>query len=320
MTSFNRNFPRRNDGNPDTLAFIASPEIVAAYAVAGRLSFNPLADALSMPGGRSLPRCEPPGSRARPAPRAASSRDASGYIAPPPDGEHGSRCASPRTASACRSSSRSLRGTAADFVELPLLLKARGKCTTDHISPAGPWLRFRGHLDHISDNMFTGAVNAFTGEPATTRNLLTGERGQGRSARSRAPTSAAGLRWVVVGDENYGEGSSREHAAMSPRLLGAAAVIARSFARIHESNLKKQGLLPLTFADPADYDAVRETDRISLHGLARARRRPVARRRCCTTPTAPEEPDRSCATRSTPSRSSWFRAGSALNVLKRQKA
>src|SRR5262249_26555884 len=149
-----------------------------------------------------------------------------------------------------------------DLERAPLLLKAKGKCTTDHISPAGRWLRFRGHLDAISDNMFTGAINAFTGEAGTTINLESGEQNVSVPTVARA-YKAHGQRWVVVGDENYGEGSSREHAAMSPRFLGCAAVIVRSFARIHESNLKKQGILPLTFADPADYDRVRETDRVS---------------------------------------------------------
>ena len=153
-----------------------------------------------------------------------------------------------------------------DFLELPILLKAKGKCTTDHISPAGPWLRYRGHLNNLSDNMFLGAVNAYTDEAGKGLNQLTGEREQPLPEIARQYKSQ-GLRWVVIGDENYGEGSSREHAAMSPRLLGAAAIMVRSFARIHESNLKKQGLLALTFEDPADYDRVQATDRISLVGL-----------------------------------------------------
>jgi aconitate hydratase len=146
---------------------------------------------------------------------------------------------------------------------MPLLLKTQGKTTTDHISPAGPWLRFRGHLDKISDNMFTGAIRAGTGERGTTRNPLTGETAQATPAVARA-LKAAGKRWIVVGDENYGEGSSREHAAMSPRHLGCAVVLTRSFARIHESNLKKQGILPLTFANPADWEKVREDDQVSV--------------------------------------------------------
>ena len=202
-----------------------------------------------------------------------------------------------------------------DYSELPLLFKAKGKCTTDHISPAGPWLRFRGHLDNISDNMFSGAVNAFTGEVGKTSNQLTGERGLPVPEVARA-YKAGGTMWVVVGDENYGEGSSREHAAMSPRLLGAAAVITRSFARIHESNLKKQGVLPLTFADPADYEKVRETDRVTVAGM---------------TDLEPGTPltvvlnhDDGSQDRIQVNHSlnleqiEWFRAGSALNVLRKQ--
>ena len=153
-----------------------------------------------------------------------------------------------------------------DLVDLPILIKTLGKTTTDHISPAAPWLRFRGHLERFSDNMFMGALNAFTGERGRGRNVLTGERGQAIADVARQYRTQ-GLRWVVVGDHNDGEGSSREHAALSPRLLGAAAVIARSFARIHESNLKKQGLLGLTFRDPEDYEQIREDDRLSLVGL-----------------------------------------------------
>src|SRR5207302_7069629 len=153
-----------------------------------------------------------------------------------------------------------------DFKDMPVLLKAKGKTTTDHISPAGPWLSLRGHLDKFSDNMFMGATNAYSGETGKAKNVVTGETGLAISKVARQ-YKAAGLKWVVVGDHNYGEGSSREHAALSPRLLGGVAVIARSFARIHESNLKKQGLLALTFSDPAEYDSIREDDRISLLGL-----------------------------------------------------
>ena len=199
---------------------------------------------------------------------------------------------------------------------MPLLLKTKGKTTTDHISPAGFWLRFRGHLDRISDNMFTGATNAFTGERGKTIDQLTGARAQDVPKVARA-YKAAGRKWVVVGDENYGEGSSREHAAMSPRYLGAAAIIARSFARIHESNLKKQGVLPLTFADPADYEKVREMDRITLTNL-----RDLA-------PGVPvaailhhdDGTTESIQLRHTLNQEqiAWFRAGSALNLLRRQE-
>ncbi len=205
----------------------------------------------------------------------------------------------------------------ADYAELPLLIKARGKCTTDHISPAGPWLRFRGHLDNISNNMFEGAINAFSGNAGTTKNLLEDQGEQPVPDVARA-YKAQGRKWVVVGDENYGEGSSREHAAMSPRLLGAAAVITRSFARIHESNLKKQGVLPLVFTDPADYDKVQEEDRISVCGLSGlAPGRPVK----VVLHHRDGREDRLQTRHSfNAEQIEWFKAGSALNVLRTQTA
>src|SRR5262245_23154341 len=262
VTSFNRNFPARNDGSRETLAFIASPEIVAAYALAGRLSFNPLKDEL--PGGDGKPFKLAAPAPAPDLPARGFVKDLQGYLPPAADGS----TITIRVAPDSKRLQLLTPFTAWDgkpFEKLPLLLKAKGKCTTDHISPAGPWLRFRGHLDNISDNMFTGAINAFSGDAGTTKNLVTAEKlPVPRVARDY---KARGSRWVVVGDENYGEGSSREHAAMSPRFLGGAAVIVRSFARIHESNLKKQGILPLTFADKSDYDKVREDDRVSIVGL-----------------------------------------------------
>ncbi len=311
VTSFNRNFPRRNDGSPDTLAFIGSPEIVAAYAIAGRLSWNPLTDPLTAPDGRTF-RLAAPGA-APDLPSGGFVRDEQGYLAPPDDGGGVDIRVAPDSKRLQLLSPFS-PWDSKDFEKLPLLVKAKGKCTTDHISPAGPWLRFRGHLDNISDNMFIGAVNAFSGDAGKTRNPLSGEAGQPVPAVARA-LKAKGMRWIVVGDENYGEGSSREHAAMSPRHLGAAAVIVRSFARIHESNLKKQGILPLTFADPSDYDKVRETDRISVLGLGTlAPGKPLAavihhedgsEDRITLNHTLNDE------------QIGWFRAGSALNVLKR---
>jgi len=250
VNTFNRNFPGRNDGNPETLSFIASPEIVMALGLAGRLSFNPLSDAL--PGGVRL---RPP-APADEVPRSGFPSASEGCVLPPEDGSSVEIVLDP--------SSPRLQllepfppWDGRDFTDCPVLLKAAGKCTTDHISPAGPWLAFRGHLDRISDNLLTAATDAFSGRPA-------GDRVPKRAREYKSQ----GRRWVVVGDWNYGEGSSREHAAMSPRHLGAAAVIARSFARIHETNLKKQGLLPLTFARPEDYDRVREGDLVSITGLA----------------------------------------------------
>ena len=264
VTSYNRNFPRRNDGQPTTMNFIGSPELVTAFALAGRLSFNPLTDTLTGADGKPFT-LRPP----RPAPEVPAKHFARGrtvYTAPPQDGSGITLTVDPRS-ERLQLMEPWPAWDGRDFLEMPVLIKTKGKTTTDHISPAGPWLRYRGHLDRFSDNMFMGAINAFTGEAGTGKNVLTGESGQTISSIARS-YKAKGIKWVVIGDHNYGEGSSREHAALSPRLLGGAAVIARSFARIHESNLKKQGLLALTFQDPADYDRIREEDRISLLGLA----------------------------------------------------
>jgi len=263
VTSYNRNFPARNDGERTTMNFIASPEIVTALSIAGRLSFNPLADTL--PGADGQPfRFQAP-KTAPEVPARNFDRGRNVYVAPPADGTSITLDVSP-TSGRLQMMEPWPAWDGKDFIDLPVLLKAKGKTTTDHISPAGSWLRFRGHLDKFSDNMFMGAINAYTGEAGKVKNVLSGETSVMISKVAR-DYKAHGVRWVVVGDHNYGEGSSREHAALSPRLLGGAAVIARAFARIHESNLKKQGLLALTFADPADYDKIREDDRLSLVGL-----------------------------------------------------
>ena len=199
-----------------------------------------------------------------------------------------------------------------DFLDIPVLIKTKGKTTTDHISPAGVWLRYRGHLDKFSDNMFMGATNAFTGEAGKGKNVLTGETGQAIAKIARGYKSQ-GIKWVVIGDHNYGEGSSREHAALSPRLLGGAAVIARSFARIHESNLKKQGLLALTFQDSADYDRIREEDRISLVGLADMAPGKLVKCRVRHADGTTETLRLSHSFGA--SQLEWFRAGSALNLF-----
>ena len=313
VTSFNRNFPRRNDGNPDTLAFIGSPEIVAAYAITGRLSFDPTNDSIETPDGRTVQLDAP-----QPAPDLPPNgfvRDAAGYVSPPEDGSGVDLRIAPGS-ERLQKLEPFAAWDGANFEKLPLLLKTKGKCTTDHISPAGPWLRFRGHLDNISDNMFTGAINAFTGLSGTTLNQLSGERDLPVPQVARQ-YKKEGLRWVVVGDENYGEGSSREHAAMSPRLLGAAAVIVRSFARIHESNLKKQGVLPLTFANTQDYERVRETDRISVRRL-----KDLAPGKPLTLVLYHEDgSEDTVAVRHSLNleQIAWFQAGSALNVLKQQR-
>ena len=263
VTSYNRNFPARNDGQASTMNLIGSPEIVTALALSGRLSFNPLTDTLTAADGTEF-MLEPP--KAAPeVPPQDFDRGASSYEAPPADGQDIELSVDP--------SSERLQllqpwqpWDGEDLIDMPVLIKAQGKTTTDSISPAGVWLRYRGHLDKFSDNMFMGAINAYTGEAGKGKNMVTGEEDLWFAQIARDYQSR-GIKWVVIGDSNYGEGSSREHAAMSPRLLGGGAVIVRSFARIHESNLKKQGLLALTFPDPADYDKIREDDRISLVGL-----------------------------------------------------
>ena len=263
ITSFNRNFRGRNDDNPETLAFIGSPEIVTAMALAGRLDFNPLTDALTTSAGAAV-RLQPP--VAADLPKNGFAKGDSGFIAPPADGSKVKVAVDPKS-ERLQILAPFPKWDGKDFENMPVLVKAKGKCTTDHISPAGPWLKFRGHLDRISDNMFLGAVNAFTGETGKAKDQSTGETGKGYAAIARNYKSK-GMGWVAIGDENYGEGSSREHAAMEPRWLGAKAVITRSFARIHETNLKKQGVLALTFSNPADYEKIREDDRVSLVELA----------------------------------------------------
>ncbi|MEE9449266.1 MAG: aconitate hydratase [Ignavibacteriaceae bacterium] len=261
VTSFNRNFAKRNDGNPETLAFVAGPELTTALVIAGRLSFNPITDELENENGEKVKLDPPTGEELPPK---GFDEGSSGFIAPAEDGAGVDVIINPESERLqLLESFKPWDGN--DYEDLPVLLKAKGKCTTDHISMAGPWLRFRGHLDNISNNMFIGAINYFTEEAGKVKDQLDGEyKTIPEVARHY---KAEGLGWIAVGDENYGEGSSREHAAMEPRFLGGKAIIVRSFARIHETNLKKQGMLPLTFAEPADYDKIQEDDRISLVGL-----------------------------------------------------
>jgi aconitate hydratase len=259
--SFNRNFAKRADGNPNTYAFVASPEIVTALAIAGDLTFNPLTDTLINERGETV-KLDPPTGEELPAKGFAV--DDPGYQAPAADGSGVEVLVDP--------ASKRLQlldpfapweGT--DLKGLKLLIKAKGKCTTDHISMAGPWLKFRGHLDNISNNMLIGAVNFFNDKTDNIKNQLTGE--YGAVPATQRDYKAAGIGSIVVGDENYGEGSSREHAAMEPRHLGVRAVLVKSFARIHETNLKKQGMLALTFADKDDYDKIQEDDVVDIIGL-----------------------------------------------------
>ena len=259
--SFNRNFAKRADGNPNTYAFVASPEIVAAIAIAGDLSFNPLTDTLTNNKGEQVKLDAPTGDEL---PKRGFAVEDAGFQAPAADGSGVTIAVSP-TSDRLQLLDPFAAWEGTDLKGLKLLIKAKGKCTTDHISMAGPWLKYRGHLDNISNNMLIGAVNFFNEKTDTVKNQLTGEYGP-VPATQRA-YKAKGIGSIVVGDENYGEGSSREHAAMEPRHLGVRAVLVKSFARIHETNLKKQGMLGLTFADKEDYNKIQEDDVIDILGL-----------------------------------------------------
>jgi len=308
VSSFNRNFPGRNDGSAATLSFLTSPEIVTALVFAGSLEFDPVHGTLQGPDGKAF-RFTPPESEELPAKGFAKGEE--GFEAPAADGDAVQVVVSP-TSERIQLLQPFPRWDGQDFTELPVLVKTKGKTTTDHISPAGTWLLVRGHLDKISDNMFLGANNAFTSEVGKGTNPITGERGQNVSTMARE-LKAKGLSWAVIGDENYGEGSSREHAAMSPRYLGCKVVIVRSFARIHETNLKKQGILPLTFSKPTDYDLVGPGDRVSVTGLAQLTPgKPVT-----VTLTKPDGKTASlqCLHTLTDEQIGWFKAGSALNAL-----
>ncbi|MSR88172.1 MAG: aconitate hydratase [Candidatus Margulisbacteria bacterium] len=261
MTSFNRNFAKRNDGNINTHAFVASPEIVTAFALAGTLCFNPLTDSLINEAGESVKLDAPVGVELPP--KGFDVKDA-GYQEPVPDGSKVQVVVSP-VSDRLQLLAPFPVFEGKDLMGLPLLIKAKGKCTTDHISMAGPWLKYRGHLDKISDNLLIGAMNAFTGIHNSVKNTIT--HSYGAVPDTARFYKAQGLGSIVIGDENYGEGSSREHAAMEPRYLGVRAVIVRSFARIHESNLKKQGLLALTFENADDYEKIQEDDTLDLLGL-----------------------------------------------------
>jgi aconitate hydratase len=261
ITSFNRNFAKRNDGNPNTHAFVASPEIVTALAFAGRIDFNPLVDTLKNELGEDVKLNEPVGEELPPKGFAVEDL---GYQAPAEDGSQIEIKVDPN--------SERLQllepfepWNGQDYKGLKLLIKAKGKCTTDHISMAGPWLRYRGHLQNIAMNTLTGAINYFNDQPNKVKNQLTGE--YGGVPEVQLEYKKLGIGSIVVGDENYGEGSSREHAAMQPRFLGIKAILVKSFARIHETNLKKQGMLALTFANKNDYDKVLEDDTIDILGL-----------------------------------------------------
>ena len=312
VTSYNRNFPKRNDGSANTLAFVTSPETVVALALAGTVDFDPLSDTLTNDAGEEIRLAEPVGEEL---PALGFTPGESGFIAPPANGSDVEVIVSP-TSERLQLLTPFEAWDGADYTDLPVLLKAQGKCTTDHISMAGPWLKYRGHLENISGNLFLGAVNAFTGVPGEGKDQLDGRTKP--FPEIAAHYHEAGQPWVAVGDENWGEGSSREHAAMEPRFRGAKAIIVRSFARIHETNLKKQGVLALTFSDPASYDLIDEDDRINIIGLDElAPGRPVT----CEV----VKPDGSKVAFETthtmsPEHIDWFRAGSALNIIRQRSA
>ncbi|OUM61414.1 hypothetical protein PIROE2DRAFT_12565 [Piromyces sp. E2] len=307
ITSYNRNFTARNDANPQTHAFVASPEIVTAMVFGGSLKFNPMKDEITKPDGSKF-KFQPPSGDALPP--TGYDKGEMVYQAPPEDRSNVQVIVSP-TSQRLQLLTPFNKWNGEDYENLTILIKVKGKCTTDHISMAGPWLKYRGHLDNISNNMLIGAINSENGEANKIRNILTGEY-DAVPAVAR-DYKAHGMPWVVIADENYGEGSSREHAALEPRHLGGVAVIVKSFARIHETNLKKQGVLPLTFADPADYDKINPADKISILGLK------------TLTPGVPLTAKFTKADGSTyeiklnhtlnEGQIEWFKAGSALNLL-----
>jgi aconitate hydratase len=311
VTSYNRNFPKRNDGFASTLAFVTSPETVVALALAGTVAFDPLHDTLTNDAGEEITLAVPVGEEL---PALGFTPGESGFIAPPADPAAITVAVSP-TSDRLQLLDPFAPWDGSDYTDLPVLLRAEGKCTTDHISAAGPWLKYRGHLENISGNLFLGAINAFTGEAGTGIDQLDG-------AKKSLPDIArhyheSGRGWVAVGDENYGEGSSREHAAMEPRFRNAKAVICRSFARIAETNLKKQGVLPLWFVDPTDYDKIAVDDRIAITGLADlAPDRPVA---CEIHKADGTVIPFSCSHTMNEEHIAWFRAGGALNIIRQEQ-
>ncbi len=306
LTSFNRNFPKRNDGNPETLAFIGSPETVVAAALAGRLDFDPQRDTLTAPDGSEVKLDIPVGQELPD----SFDRGAEGFVSPAEETAAVDVVIAPGS-ERLQELEPFLPWDGKDFDKLPILLKAKGKCTTDHISMAGPWLKFRGHLENISGNLYLGAISAFTGN-STARDVLDGDQEMSFPDLAKK-WGEAGQHSVVIGDENLGEGSSREHAAMEPRFRKVSALIVRSFARIHETNLKKQGILPLTFANPADYELVQEHDRVSIVGLSEL----APGRQVDVVLHHADGSEDQIKTNHTMSEEQigWFRAGSALNLI-----
>jgi aconitate hydratase len=306
--SFNRNFAKRADGNPNTFAFVTSPEMVAAIAISGDLGFNPITDTLINDKGEAV-KLDPPTGDELPA-KGFAVEDA-GYQAPAEDGSNVTVAVSP-TSDRLQLLDPFAAWEGTNLTGLKLLIKAKGKCTTDHISMAGPWLKYRGHLDNISNNMLIGAVNFFNEKTDSVKNQLTGEY-QSVPKVQRA-YKAQGIGSIVVGDENYGEGSSREHAAMEPRHLGVRAVLVKSFARIHETNLKKQGMLALTFADKEDYNKIQEDDVVDILGLTE-----FAPNTALTLVLTHKDGSKENITVNhtyNEQQIEWFKAGGALNIIR----
>ena len=309
VSSFNRNFPKRNDGSANTLSFVTSPDTVIALALAGRLDFDPTTDTITAPDGSQVSLAAPVGEVL---PKNGYDAGAETFVAPPADGSSIEVVVDP-TSERLQLLEPFEKWDGNDFIYMPVLMKAKGKCTTDHISAAGPWLKFRGHLENISGNLFAGAVNAYTDAVGEGFDKIDGEiRSFPEIARHYGDNNT---QWCAIGDQNYGEGSSREHAAMEPRFRGACAIFARSFARIHETNLKKQGIVPLTFADPKDYDLIGEHDTISVRGMPPEPDKPV---RCIIHKRGGDDIEIQALHTFSPEQVKWFKAGSALNVVKQK--
>jgi aconitate hydratase len=311
VNSFNRNFPKRADGSANTLSFVTSPDTVMAIALSGRLDFDPSVDTITAPDGSEV-KLDAPRGDILPANGYNEGEDT--FTAPPADGSGVTVAVSP-TSDRLQLLQPFTEWNGKDYIGLPVLMKAQGKCTTDHISAAGKWLTYRGHLENISGNLFIGAVNAFGGAVGEGLDVIDGSR---RSYPDIAKHyGESGVQWCAIGDQNYGEGSSREHAAMEPRFRGGVVIFARSFARIHETNLKKQGLVPLTFADPKTYDLIEETDRINVHNLPPVPDQPV---KCSITKADGTTVEFEAKHTFSPEQVEWFKAGSALNIVRAKVA
>jgi aconitate hydratase len=308
VTSYNRNFPGRNDGKRETMNFIASPELVTALALGGNLSFNPITDSITSSDGSKF-QLKPP--KVAPEVPEHGFKNVEGIYVPPADNPEKIDVIIDKHSSRLQKLDPFPSWDGQDFLELPILVKAKGKCTTDHISPAGAWLAYRGHLDNLSDNMLLGAVNAFNDQVGNGKNILSGNVEPFPQIARKYKEKK--IRWVIVGDNNYGEGSSREHAAMTPRYLNCVCVITKSFARIHETNLKKQGILALTFENPNDYDRIQEDDKISIIGLNNFQAgKPL---KCQILHMNDSKDELNLKHSYNKTQIEWFRLGSALNSL-----